>query len=277
MAGPDWRTSSWTADWYARDSWETALGPDFYKGGVFERRYGGDLQGVLDKLDYLKDLGINALYFNPLFYANVRCTSTMGIPTITSTPTFGPDPKGDSCGVRQGNQLTPRPGGGRRRTSSFSSSIKEAHARGMKVIIDGVFNHTGRDFFAFRDVAEKQERSAYKGWYVMSLPSTTPTRLRNEFDYKGWWGLQDHLPVFRFGQQRPRRRAWDRRSTSSTPPGAGWTPTARATPPTAVDGWRLDAADERPVHILGRVERVRAQDQPERVHERRGLDRTRDP
>ena len=66
-AGPDWRISDWTADWYSRDDWEKALGPNFYKGGVFERRYGGDLQGVLDELGYLSDLGINAIYFNPLF------------------------------------------------------------------------------------------------------------------------------------------------------------------------------------------------------------------
>ncbi|MGZ5552666.1 MAG: alpha-amylase family glycosyl hydrolase, partial [Chthoniobacterales bacterium] len=52
-AGPDWKISNWTADWYARDDWEKALGPDFYRHGVFERRYGGDLQGVIDKLGYL--------------------------------------------------------------------------------------------------------------------------------------------------------------------------------------------------------------------------------
>src|SRR3954453_16974374 len=50
--GTDWKVSSWTADWYARDDWEKALGPDFYKNGVLDRRYGGDLQGVLDKLEY---------------------------------------------------------------------------------------------------------------------------------------------------------------------------------------------------------------------------------
>src|SRR5947207_5375621 len=68
-SGDDWKISSWTADWYARDDWEKALGDDFYHDGVFDRRYGGDLQGVLDKLDYIADLGVNTLYFNPLFYA----------------------------------------------------------------------------------------------------------------------------------------------------------------------------------------------------------------
>src|SRR4051794_3304082 len=65
-APESWHTSSWTADWYARDHWEKEAGPNLYDNGIFERRYGGDLQGVLDKLDYLHDLGINCIYFNPL-------------------------------------------------------------------------------------------------------------------------------------------------------------------------------------------------------------------
>ena len=60
-------------DWYSRDEWETALDSgtnsleNFYQNGIKDRRYGGDLQGVLDKLDYLAGLGVNALYFCPLF------------------------------------------------------------------------------------------------------------------------------------------------------------------------------------------------------------------
>ena len=49
-----WRISPWTGDWYARDEWERQHGENFYDHGVYHRRYGGDLQGVLDKLDYLK-------------------------------------------------------------------------------------------------------------------------------------------------------------------------------------------------------------------------------
>ena len=61
----DWQLSPWTGDWYARAPWEEELGNNFYDGGVFHRRYGGDLQGVLDKLDYLQKLGVNTIYFNP--------------------------------------------------------------------------------------------------------------------------------------------------------------------------------------------------------------------
>src|SRR6266403_6378494 len=93
-AGPSWKISPSTADCYARDEWEKELGPDFYRDGVFERRYGGDLKGVLDKLDYLKDLGINAIYFNPLFYSR-SLHKYDGNSYHHIDPFFGPDPKGD--------------------------------------------------------------------------------------------------------------------------------------------------------------------------------------
>ena len=48
----------------------------------------------------------------------------------------------------------------------FLKLIKEAHGRGIRVIIDGVFNHTGRDFFAFKDIRKNQAKSRYKDWYV---------------------------------------------------------------------------------------------------------------
>ncbi len=64
----------------------------------------------------------------------------------------------------------------------------------MHVIIDGVFNHTGRDFFAFKDIREKQEASAYKDWYEIESFDDPKTK-RNEFNYKGWWGHKT-LPIF---------------------------------------------------------------------------------
>ena len=67
--GPEgWSLSSWTSDWYARAQWEQQATPNFYDI-VRERRYGGDLQGVIDQLDYLQDLGIGGIYFNPVFDA----------------------------------------------------------------------------------------------------------------------------------------------------------------------------------------------------------------
>ena len=61
-----WQIHPWISDWYKLQPWEKTYQKDFYWCAGL-RRYGGDLQGVLDRLDYLQDLGINAIYFNPLF------------------------------------------------------------------------------------------------------------------------------------------------------------------------------------------------------------------
>ena len=90
----DWKISPWTGDWYARADWEKERGPNFFENGVFDRRYGGDLQGVLSKLDYLANLGINTIYFNPVFYAK-SLHKYDGASFHHIDPYFGPDPTGD--------------------------------------------------------------------------------------------------------------------------------------------------------------------------------------
>ena len=61
----NWQVTPWHQDWYEQENWAKAEGGDFHRLAA-ARRFGGDLQGVLDKLDYLEDLGITAIYFNPL-------------------------------------------------------------------------------------------------------------------------------------------------------------------------------------------------------------------
>ena len=90
----DWQLSPWTGDWYERADWERRLGDDFYRDGVFHRRYGGDLQGVLQRLDYLHELGVNAIYFNPVFFAR-SCHKYDGNSFHHVDPYFGPDPAAD--------------------------------------------------------------------------------------------------------------------------------------------------------------------------------------
>ena len=111
---PDsWRISPWTGDWYARDTWETEEDhgpspddtPNFYHHGVFDRRYGGDLQGVIDKLDYLKQLGVNAIYLNPVFYAP-SLHKYDGSALNHVDPYFGPDPKGDLALMASGERAS---------------------------------------------------------------------------------------------------------------------------------------------------------------------------
>jgi len=96
---------------------------------------GGDLQGVIHKLDYLHDLGVNAIYFNPIF----RAASNHRYDTHDY---FQIDPKlGD--------------------LNTFRRLLTLAHGRGIRVILDGVFNHCGRGFFAFSDLVENESDSPY--------------------------------------------------------------------------------------------------------------------
>ncbi len=242
--GANWRLSRWTADWYARDEWETELSPNFYKGGVFDRRYGGDLQGVLDKLDYLAELGVNALYFNPVFYAR-SLHKYDGSSFHHIDPFFGPDPRGDLALI-DGESRDPATWKWTAADKLFLQLVKQAHARGMRVIIDGVFNHTGRDFFAFKDLTRKQAASSYKDWYVVNTFDDPATK-RNEFHYEGWWGHKS-LPVFsatpdgRNMPAGPKKYIWDATRRWMDPNGDG-------DPGDGIDGWRLDVADERPAQF----------------------------
>jgi glycosidase len=235
---PAWRVSSWTADWYAQDDWEKEMGGNFYRG-VFDRRYGGDLQGVLDKLDYLKDLGINAIYFNPLFYSR-SLHKYDGNSYHHIDPFFGPDPAGDLA-LLEKESADPKTWQWTAADKLFLEVLKQAHVRGMHVIIDGVFNHTGRDFFAFKDLRKNQAKSPYKDWYVVT-GFDDPATKRNEFDYKGWWGHKT-LPVF--------AASADGKDMHPGPKAYIFEATRRWMQPNGkkedgIDGWRLDVADERP-------------------------------
>src|ERR1700759_4163725 len=157
LPGNDWKISSWTADWYSRADWEKTLGPDFYRHGVFDRRYGGDLQGVIDRLDYLTDLGINTIYFNPLFYSR-SLHKYDGNSYHHIDPFFGPDPQGDLKMIEKEVGSDPKTWQWTAADKLFLDLLRRCHERGIRVIIDGVFNHTGRDFFAFKDIRKNQQR-----------------------------------------------------------------------------------------------------------------------
>lgn len=244
-----WRISPWTGDWYARDAWEKSLdregdldpAPAFYKSGVFDRRYGGDLQGVIDKLDYLSDLGINTIYFNPVFYAR-SMHKYDGNSFHHVDPYFGPDPKGDFA-IMDTETADPATWKWTTADKLFLELIKKAHERGIRVVIDGVFNHTGRDFFAFQDLRKNGEKSPYKDWYQVDT-FDNPATTRNEFEYRGWWGHKT-LPVFAATPDRqdmapgPKKYIFDITKRWMDPNGDG-------DPSDGIDGWRLDVADERP-------------------------------
>jgi glycosidase len=236
-----WQVTPWTGDWYHRADWEREMGGGFYERGVFNRRYGGDLQGVLDKLDYIQDLGVNTIYFNPVFYA--RSLHKYDASSMHHVdPYFGPDPAGDLELIAQ-ETSDPKTWQWTAADKLFLKLIDEIHKRGMRLIIDGVFNHTGRDFFAFANLREKQAESPYKDWYIVQY-FDDPATPHNDFRYKSWWGFET-LPEFADAADQkdlhpgPKQYIFDITRRWMDPNGDG-------DPSDGVDGWRLDVANEVP-------------------------------
>lgn len=165
--------------------------------------FGGNLQGVCEKMDFLQSLGVTVLYLSPVFRA-------------------ASNHRYDTGDYEEIDSLL----GGER---AFRELIREAHERGMKVVLDGVFNHTGDDskYFNRRGNyptvgAYQSEKSEYAGWYrFRSFPD----------DYECWWGIRI-LP--RLNHENATCRAF---FTGKDGIGAKW---IRA----GADGWRLDVADE---------------------------------
>lgn len=237
-----WRIADWTADWYARSDWEKEIGPNFYSDGVLDRRYGGDLQGVLERLDYLADLGITAIYFNPLFSSR-SLHKYDGNTFHHIDPVFGPDPRGDLALMEKETGLDPTTWTWTSADQLFLKLLGEARRRGIRVILDGVFNHTGRDFFAYRDLRKNQERSAYRDWYLVESFDDPRTR-RDEFDVNGWWGFKT-LPVFAASPDGNDLAAGPKAYVFAAT--KRWLdPNGDGDPRDGIDGWRLDVAPERP-------------------------------
>ncbi|HEX3074376.1 MAG TPA: glycoside hydrolase family 13 protein, partial [Ignavibacteriales bacterium] len=235
-----WKIKEWNSNWFSQDEWEKAR-RGIFRDKLSDRRYGGDIQGIIDRLDYIKSLGVNAIYLNPVFEApslHKYDDSTFHHIDIN----FGPDPAGDLEMIAQEDPGNPDTWKWTSADKLFLKLISEIHNRGMKVIIDGVFNHVGIKFWAFRDLYEKGESSKYKDWFrVTSFDD--PNTPQNEFDYKGWWGTK-FLPEFNR----------DSVTLASGPKNYIFAITKRWMNPDnneatsdGIDGWRLDVANEVPL------------------------------
>lgn len=163
---------------------------------------GGDLRGVTDKLDYILDLGANAIYFNPIFLASSNHR-------YNTADYFRIDPK---LGTLE----------------DFHALLDAAHERGMRVILDGVFNHCGRGFFAFNDILENQEHSPYRNWFHLKHFPVNAYTWGDARDYLAWWGIES-LPKFNTDNPAVRRYLLD---------------VARYWIEQGADGWRLDVPNE---------------------------------
>jgi len=187
--------------------------------------FGGDLRGVTQKLDYLERLGVETLYFCPIFEAA----------------------ENHRYGTADYEKIDPMLG----TAGDFSELCREAHRRGMRVILDGVFNHTGFVSRYFNGDGSYPETGACQSW-------DSPYRPWFQFQhwpdqYESWWGIytlpavNEADPSYRdyiFGGENSVVRRWLR---------AG------------ADGWRLDVADELPDDFIEGLHRAVREEKPHAV------------
>ncbi len=117
------------------------------------------LSSLLPWLDHIKNIGCNAIYIGPLFESVGHGYETTDYKRLDS---------------RLGTN------------EDLKNFVKVCHGKGIRVIFDGVFNHTGRDFFAFRDIKENRENSRYKGWYNINFWGNNS--YNDGFSYENWGG-----------------------------------------------------------------------------------------
>ena len=207
--------------------------------------YGGDLQGVWEKLDYLQALGVEAIYFNPLFVSpsnhKYDCQDYDSI-----DPHYGKIVK-DGGRLAEPQDISNEHAEKYRIRSAdkanleasnrfFAQFMEEVHKRGMKVIIDGVFNHCG-SFNKWMDREEIYERTgSYEHGAYLSKDSPYHTFFKFYEDawprnphYDGWWG-HDTLPKLNY-EESPKLYEYIMEIARK------W-----VLPPYSVDGWRLDVA-----------------------------------
>ena len=210
--------------------------------------YGGDLQGVMDKLDYLQELGVEVVYFNPLFVSPSNHKYDIQDYDYID-PHYGKivDDGGEVLpnGVTDNSQATKY----KKRTTGlknleasnelFSKLVEELHRRGMKVILDGVFNHCGSfNKWMDRERIYEGEEDYEPGAYVSAdSPYRSYFRFFKEGpenwpyngNYDGWWG-HDTLPKLNYEDSV-------KLENYILYIGRKW-----VSPPYNVDGWRLDVA-----------------------------------
>jgi cyclomaltodextrinase / maltogenic alpha-amylase / neopullulanase len=188
IAPEGWSATPWTKDWYDPEDWAEKTGKSF--GDMVQyRRYGGDLQGVLDKLDYLQELGVTALFINPLNDApSLHKYDARNYHHVDVN--FGPDPEGDNRIIASENPNDPSTWKWTSADKLFLELVKQVHARNMKIIMDYSWNHTGVMFWAWQDILKNQEKSKYRDWYEITS-FNNPSTPQNEFAYKGWAGVSD--------------------------------------------------------------------------------------
>ena len=162
----------------------------------------GNLRGIIEHLDYIENLGIDVLYMTPIFKSN-SCHKYDTIDYYQIDPSFGT-------------------------TEDLRELVQKAHERGMKVVLDAVYNHTGRDFFAFQDILENGEKSRYLDWYFIDeLP---PKGEMGEIPNYKCFGYYGGMPKLNLKNPEVEKYITD--------VACYWIKECD------IDGWRMDVGDE---------------------------------
>ena len=258
-----WTITPWTHDWYKPDPWfSEVIGRTDMAGNRVEhffmasrlRRYGGDLQGVIDKIDYLDSLGVTAVYFNPLNDApsehKFDASSWRHIDR-----NLGPTPRED---VEIMASEVPDDASTWKMTGAdkmFVDLVSKLHDRGIRVIMDYSWNHTGPEFWAWEDVIQNQEKSAYADWYWI-ISFDDPETPENELDYPGWFGVKDLVQIkeTEWTSHMAHSFAWEGNLASEAVKKhifnvtRKWLdPDGDGDPADGIDGFRLDVCAELPL------------------------------
>jgi cyclomaltodextrinase len=258
-----WAITPWTQDWYKEDPYFSEVHGklDFNERPItaFDaktalRRYGGDLQGVLDKLDYLETLGINAVYFNPINDApSAHKYDARHWRHIDRN--FGPDPTGDQVLIENEDPADPSTWVMTSADKLFLELLKQAKARNIKVILDYSWNHTGHTFWAWQDLLKNQQTSEFSDWYWVKQ-FDDPATPQNEFEYRGWFGVfdlpeiqetqyADHSGKVSLFEGNIKSQAAKNHILAVT---KRWLdPNGDGDPSDGVDGYRMDVAAELPL------------------------------
>ena len=174
--------------------------------------FGGDLKGITEKLDYIKSLGVYGIYLNPIFEAHsnhrYNTANYMEVDSLLGTK------------------------------DDFKELCRQAHKRNMKIVLDGVFNHTGSDSVYFNREGRYEgcgayndpNNSEYKSWF----------NIRQDKSYDSWWGFET-LP--NVNENSPEYREFI----------CGKNGVLRTWLRLGADGWRLDVADELPDDFIADI------------------------
>lgn len=166
-----------------------------------DNSFGGDLQGIIDHLDYIENLGVNAIYLTPVFHS----------------------PSNHKYDTLDYKKVDPQFGS----NETLKQLVDACHARGIRVMLDAVFNHCSEHFPLFQDVVRHGEKSEYADWFHVR---EYPLAVRDGIPTYDTFGFFPHMPKFNTANPRVKQYLLDVAEY--------WIKEIQ------IDGWRLDVASE---------------------------------